>query len=72
MHLTLFRAGTLANSEYPDEMQHNAAFHPRLHLLLRQIRSLKKEIQYILEITVNSQYIMCNGQSVALWKIPLV
>ena len=27
--------GTLANSEAPDEMQHNAAFHQDLHCLLR-------------------------------------
>ena len=26
--------GTLANSEDPDEMQHNAAFHQGLHCLL--------------------------------------
>ena len=25
---------TIANNEDPDEMQHNAAFHPGLHLLL--------------------------------------
>ena len=27
--------GTLASSEDPDEMQHNAAFHQGLHCLLR-------------------------------------
>ena len=27
--------GTLANSEGPEEMQHNAAFHQGLHCLLR-------------------------------------
>ena len=27
--------GTLANSEYPDEMQHDAAFHQGMHCLLR-------------------------------------
>ena len=27
--------GTLANSDDPDEMQHNAAFHQNLHCLLR-------------------------------------
>ena len=27
--------GTLANSEDPDEMHHNAAFHQGLHCLLR-------------------------------------
>ena len=29
------QTGTLANSEDPDEMQHNAAFHQGLHCLLR-------------------------------------
>ena len=27
--------GTLANSEDPDEVQHNAAFHQGLHCLIR-------------------------------------
>ena len=27
--------GTFANSEDPDEMQHNAAFHQGLHCLLK-------------------------------------
>ena len=30
---------TLANSEDPDEMQHNAVFQQGLHCLLRQIQS---------------------------------
>ena len=29
--------GTMANSEDPDEMPHNAVFHQGLHCLLRQI-----------------------------------
>ena len=29
------QTGTFANSKDPDEMQHNAAFHQRLHCLLR-------------------------------------
>ena len=37
--------GTLANSEHPDEMPPNAAFHQGLHCLLRQIRSSEKEIK---------------------------
>ena len=32
------------NSEDPNEMPHNAAFHQGLHCLLRQIRSSEKEI----------------------------
>ena len=34
--------GTLATSEDPDEMPHNAAFHQGLHYLLRQKWSLEK------------------------------
>ena len=33
------KTGTLANSEDPDEMLHNAVFHQRLHCLLRQNQS---------------------------------
>ena len=40
---------TLANSEDPDEMLHNAAFHQSLHCLLRQKQSLEKEMQYSFE-----------------------
>ena len=29
--------GTLANSEYHDEMQHNTAFHEGLHCLLLRL-----------------------------------
>ena len=39
--------GTLANSEDPDEMPHNVAFHQDLHCLLRQNRSSEKEMQYV-------------------------
>ena len=42
--------GTLANSEDPDEMPHNVAFHQGLHCLLRQNQSSEKEMQYFLEI----------------------
>ena len=44
--LTLSIPGTLANSEDPDEMPHNVAFHQGLHCLLRLNRSSEKEIQY--------------------------
>ena len=37
---------TLVNSEDPDEMQHNAAFHQGLHCLLRRKRSSDKRKQY--------------------------
>ena len=42
--------GSLANSEDPDEMQHNAAFHPGLHCLLRLKRSSEKTIEFNLKI----------------------
>ena len=41
--------GTLANSEDPDEMQHNAAFHQGLHYLLRLKQPLGIEIYHNLE-----------------------
>ena len=40
----------LANSDNPDTMPHDAAFHQGLHRLLIQKRSSKKEIQFCLEI----------------------
>ena len=42
---------TLANSEDPDEMQHNAAFYQGLHyLLIQKKQSSEKKIQFYLEI----------------------
>ena len=41
--------GALANSEDPDEMPHNVAFHQSLHRLLRQNRSPEKKIQYFIK-----------------------
>ena len=41
--------GSLANSEDPDEMQHNAAFHQGLHCLLRLKQSSGRKIHYNLE-----------------------
>ena len=41
---------TLANSEDPDEMPHNAAFHQGLHYLLREKQFSEKEIRFLLEI----------------------
>ena len=40
----------MTNSEDPDEMLQNAAFHLALHCLLRQNQSAEKEIQYFKEI----------------------
>ena len=42
------QTGTLVNSEAPDVILHNAAFHQGLHCLLRQNSSSEKEIQYFL------------------------
>ena len=39
----------LANSEDPDEMQHNAAFHQGLHCLLQLKQTLGTEIHNSLE-----------------------
>ena len=41
--------GTLANSEDPDEMQHNTVFHHGLHSLLRSKQPSRTEIHYNLE-----------------------
>ena len=38
--------GNLANSEDPDEMQHNAAFHQGLHCLRRLKQPLGTEIHH--------------------------
>ena len=40
----------MANSEDPDEMLHNVAFHQGLRCLLRQHHSSEKKIQYFFEI----------------------
>ena len=45
--------GTLANSEDPDELQHNSAFDQCLHCLLRLKQSSGTEIHHNLE---NSTY----------------
>ena len=42
--------GNLSNSEYPDEISHDATFQQGLYCLLRQTRSSDKEIQYLFEI----------------------
>ena len=41
---------TLANSEDPDEMPHNAAFHQGLHYLLRPKQYSEEDVQFLLEI----------------------
>ena len=42
--------GTLANSEDPDEILHDAAFHHGLLSLIRQNQSSEKEIYYFLKL----------------------
>ena len=42
------KTGTLANSEDPDEMTHNAAFHQGLHWMGRQNLPSEKELYNIL------------------------
>ena len=44
--------GTFANSENPDEMQHNAAFHQGLHCLLRLKQPSGTEICHNLENSI--------------------
>ena len=44
---------TLANSEDPDEMPPNAAFHQSLHCLLRQKHFQRKKYSFYLEIIYN-------------------
>ena len=39
--------GTLENSDDPDEMPQNAAFHQGLHCLLKQKQSSEKEKQFV-------------------------
>ena len=68
--------GTLANSEDPDEILQNAAFHQGLHCLLRENLSSVQEIQYFFRIITcerlvhtmdHSNFIVCS-----LWNIPMV
>ena len=69
------KTGTLANSEDPDEMPHNAALHQGLHCLLRQNRSSEKEIKYISEIITCGPSLYTTDKLTLLygdlWKIPM-
>ena len=68
--------GVLGNSEDPDEMPHNAAFHQGLHCLLRQNRSQRKNIILVLEIITSDPLIytmdILTLLHEILCKIPLV
>ena len=49
---------TLANSEDPDEMQHNAAFHQVLHCLLT--KSTFREINAVFSLDCVIWHVMVN------------
>ena len=51
--------GTLANSEDPDEMQHDAAFHQGLHCLLRLKQPSGTEIHHNLENSTHFVLLVC-------------
>ena len=53
----------MANSEDPDEMQHNAAFHQGLHCLLRKIQSSGTEIPNYLNISTCDPLKIYNEES---------
>ena len=56
--------GSLANSEYPDEMPQNAAFHLVLHFLLRQKQCSRTELQLNLVVLFcDSMIYIYNGPS---------
>ena len=54
--------GTLANSEDPDEMPHNVAFHLGLHCLLRHNPSSEKK-KIFFKMTTYDHSIVYNGPS---------
>ena len=65
--------GTLANSEEPDEMQHNAAFHLGLICWLRLKQSSGKEIHHNLENSTEDPLKYTIGSPIAyqyLWENP--
>ena len=64
--------GTLANSEDPDEMQHNAAFYQCLHCLLRFKRSSGTEIHHSLEnFTCDPLKYTMGSPILIVWENPL-
>ena len=74
--------GTYANSEDPDEMQHNAAFHQGLHCLLRSKKPLGAEkchnLEYStcnpLKYTIGSSMLIvsiCMGQSIRIKRVKI-
>ena len=61
--------GTLANSEDPDEMQHNVAFHPGLHCLLQLKLPPWTQIHNYLEISVCDPYKCIMGNPILIISI---
>ena len=55
--------GTFTNSEDPDEMPHNAAFHKGLHCLVRKKTDLLTKITFFLKLSPDTpRYVQ--------WTIP--
>ena len=66
--------GTLANSEGPDEMPQNAAFHQGLHFLLRSKQFSGIEIHHNFEIStcgpLNIQWTILSLLHLYVWENP--
>ena len=61
--------GTLANSEDPDEMQHEAAFHQGLHCLLRVIQPSRTEKKHNLEVSFCDPFKCTMGSPIVIVSI---
>ena len=69
LHTGNAKMGTLANSEDPDEMQHNAAFHQGLHYLLGFKYSSGTEIHQNLENSFCEPLKYAMGSSILIVSI---
>ena len=74
------KTGTLANSEDPDETQHNAAFHMGLHFLLRLKQPSETDIHNKLETSTCNPFkykmdnricivLICMGKSIRIQRV---
>ena len=61
--------GTWANSEDPDEMQHNTAFHQGLHYLLRLRQPSGTEIHHNLESSTCAPFKYTKGSPILIISI---
>ena len=61
---------SLANSEDPDEMPHDAAFHQGLHYWLRQNDLNRKKYNFYLEIITCGHLIYTMDHPYIQWTIP--